>query len=431
MSDDSEPIKRAWAIIRLYPPNFSGAAIQAHRILQRVASSTREVQVLSAADHESKHLVGQKKEIDGVHVRYLRTFRRRDFRFLQRIPSVRNRLRYMSQLWQDFTFNVNVATKLLRYGSAGEVALLYSVDEFSIIVTTVCRWKRMKTIIQMSLVGADDPGSFQYSWYSVLTRMKIRAFHIADLVIGLSTALTTSCIRAGIDARKIVRIPNGVDLQTFHPPADRNQKKRDVKLDESQTHLIFVGSALHRKGIDVLIPCFVEIAKCQNVELLVVGEHEFDDGARNDQGRRDLVASLKRLISENSLQDRVHWLGQIENVSDYLQASDIFFFPTRREGLPNALAEAMACGLAVVTSKVEGVTTDLVQHEVDGLLVAGFEPEDYQEQIERLLDSRPWVQELGSRAADKIQRDFSLNLAADRYRELLFGTHSSETTTKD
>ncbi len=241
------------------------------------------------------------------------------------------------------------------------------------------RQRDWRNVIQISLVGADDPSSFRASFVGFSTALKLRCFRQADYVIGLSQALTASCLRAGVTPARVLRIPNGVELKQFPPRRDDQPKWREMLgLDPQRQYIVFVGSAIHRKGIDVVIPAFAQVAKSTvNVGLLVVGPCDFHDTTRHDASRQRLVDSLRDQLDEANCADRVHWIGQVSNVADYLLAADLFFFPTRREGLPNAMAEAMASGLPVLASKLEGITTDLIDDGVEGRLVAGHDARVY------------------------------------------------------
>ena len=100
---------------------------------------------------------------------------------------------------------------------------------------------------------------------------------------------------------------------------------------------------------------------------------------------------------------------------DYLVAADLFFFPTRREGLPNAVAEAMASGLPVVASRLEGITTDLIDDGIEGRLINGHDPHDYAEALNQLLAEPDRMRQMGQAARARIERDYDLNHVVQRY----------------
>jgi GalNAc-alpha-(1->4)-GalNAc-alpha-(1->3)-diNAcBac-PP-undecaprenol alpha-1,4-N-acetyl-D-galactosaminyltransferase len=99
--------------------------------------------------------------------------------------------------------------------------------------------------------------------------------------------------------------------------------------------LIAVGRLVPQKGFDLLIASFDRIKdKYADWHLTILGE-----GA--------LRGELEVLISDLKLTDRIHLLGQVENVNDYLYQADLFVLSSRTEGFPMGLCEAMACGLPV------------------------------------------------------------------------------------
>ena len=278
----------------------------------------------------------------------------------------------------------------------------------------------MHPVIQVSLLGADDPMSFRPSLLGLSTALKRACFHRVDKVIGLSCALTQRCTMAGVEPQKIVRIPNGVDLQQFVPaPLPKPELRRRLRLSPQRRYVVFVGSALLRKGIDVVISAFIDgCAPWDDVDLLVVGPCDFSDRTRHDPARQKLVDHLRGRLTDRGMASRVHWVGQVDNVQEYLQAADLFFFPTRREGLPNALAEAMACGLPTLASHLEGITTDLIRDGQEGRLIAGHDAADYAAALQELLRQPARMAEMGRAARRRIEDHFALEGVVERYAQL-------------
>jgi glycosyltransferase involved in cell wall biosynthesis len=96
---------------------------------------------------------------------------------------------------------------------------------------------------------------------------------------------------------------------------------------------------------------------------------------------------------------------------------DVFAFPSRLEGSPNALLEAMACGVAVVATRIGGVV-DLIDDEETGLLIPPDDAEALSIAIDRLLRDAPLRAALGDRARGRVREAFSLRTAAARLTEL-------------
>jgi glycosyltransferase involved in cell wall biosynthesis len=108
----------------------------------------------------------------------------------------------------------------------------------------------------------------------------------------------------------------------------------------------------------------------------------------------------------------------VANVHQYLQAADLFFFPTRREGLPNAMAEAMACGLPVITARLPGITTDLADDGREGRLIDSHDPHAYAQILIDLCRRPNELARMGCAARQRMIREFDLNQIAPQYAQL-------------
>jgi glycosyltransferase involved in cell wall biosynthesis len=123
-----------------------------------------------------------------------------------------------------------------------------------------------------------------------------------------------------------------------------------------------------------------------------------------------------------SLSSHVHLLGARSDVPALLRAADVFAFPSRTEGLPNALLEAMAASCAIVTTDVPGCR-DLIRDEENGLAVPHGNAGALASAIRRLLDERPLAARLGAAAAATVERDWHVKKTyaayEDVYKEML------------
>ena len=409
---------RIWAISEYYFPNFSGAAIQAHRILGALVNRGHQVCVLTTADQDAKVLAGKQVRVDGLQVKYLPVLRRFSWRWL---PFGRSLVRSVNELFRRVSFDCRVLFHLMRHGRRNDIVQFYVVGELTRLVIAYANLRGMKPVIQISLCGADDPLAIKSSFLGISSRLTKSCFFAVHRVISLSSALLNSCREFGLPDRQLQQIPNGVDAQRFKgaEPETRDQICKRLKLDPQKQFVVFVGSAIHRKGIDVVIPAFIELAEYNpNVDLLIVGPCDFSDHTRHPIERKRLVDELREKLDRFHLADRVHWVGEVEDVDLYLRVASVFFFPTRREGLPNALAEAMASQLPAVASQIEGVTTDLVASGVHGILVDGYEPTQYAEALREIFADDEKRHLMSRAARQRIEREFELSHIAARYEGL-------------
>lgn len=151
----------------------------------------------------------------------------------------------------------------------------------------------------------------------------------------------------GMAEARLPVIRNAVDSSQFHPglrDAHRAEMRRLLSLDDSQPVFLCVGSGFERKGVDLLLEIWPQVA----ATLIVVGRD------------RDLAGYRKR--AEGS---RVRFVGPQEDVRPWYGIADAFVLPTLYDPLPNAALEALACGLPVLTSTKCGAA-ELIRPGVNG-----------------------------------------------------------------
>jgi glycosyltransferase involved in cell wall biosynthesis len=157
---------------------------------------------------------------------------------------------------------------------------------------------------------------------------------------------------------------------------------------DSLHRIVSVGRLSHEKGVDVLIKARAALAADdRDVELVIAG-----DGAERP--------ALERLACDLGIHDSVRFLGHISDAQDlrsiYL-GGGIFVLPSRTEGVPLAMLEAMALGRAVIATAVGGVPT-VLEHERNGLLVPPDDDRSLASSIARLMDDIQFAQRLGREA---------------------------------
>ena len=167
-----------------------------------------------------------------------------------------------------------------------------------------------------------------------------------------------------------------------------------------------VGRHVHDKGFDAL---FQAVATLQvnrpRLVTLVPGR----DGPLSEQLRRQ-VSSLPR-------PEDVRLLGDRGDVDELLRAADVFVLSSRREGAAGAALEAMATGLPIVATDLEG-TAGVLHDERDALLVPVDRPDEMAAGIGRLLDDRPFGRRLGDAARREFAARFTLDHAVDALAEV-------------
>lgn len=228
-------------------------------------------------------------------------------------------------------------------------------------------------------------------------------FRFSRLTIGNSPSVIDHLHRAAqipLDRLQLVRGGIDVDRIIGAAPAQRIE----LGLKESDHVIIWVGRLDPVKGLDLLLHALAAMTQKRNAHLLLVG----------DGSERTRLEALARSLQ---LQSRVHFLGPRNDVPSLLKMADIFAFPSRTEGLPNALLEAMAAGKPIVTTDVPGCR-DLIAHEQTGLLVPYGDTPALAAALSRLLGDANLARRLGDSAQNKVAAQWSAASTWNSYEVL-------------
>lgn len=168
--------------------------------------------------------------------------------------------------------------------------------------------------------------------------------------------------------------------------------------------ILGAGRLAYEKGFDQLIEAFSKL-RVQHIDLLIIGA-----GAEEQR----LIKQISRL----KLEDRVFLTGIKNEVQDYYSQAEIFVLPSRNEGYPNVLIEAMSMGCACIAMDCEYGPAEIIEHGVNGMLVQNGNINDMAKIIFNVLFEPSLKQNLGFHAR-KISQTNSLNSIADQWERLI------------
>jgi len=134
-------------------------------------------------------------------------------------------------------------------------------------------------------------------------------------------------------------------------------------------------------------------------------------------GTGTLEKQLQRIADDLNLQESVKFLGLHRNVIHLLQQAWGFVLPSRWEGMPNALLEAMSCGLPCIATRVSG-SEDVIQDGVNGLIVESERPAAMAQALRRLIEDTELAQRLGQEGRNTVIRDYQLSHVTQQTVEL-------------
>ncbi len=172
--------------------------------------------------------------------------------------------------------------------------------------------------------------------------------------------------------------------------------------------VLSVGRLIKTKHFDELIEIFSQIATEENWYLYIVG---------GNSKRMNLFDDLKSLIQAKRMEN-VYLENEQRNVASYYQRSKIFAFTSSSEGFPNALAEAMAAGLAVISYDCLAGPSDLIDDNINGFLIPNRNQEMYYSRLKQLMSDDSLVRRFGENAKKKMKK-YSTEIISDEYLKFM------------
>ncbi len=216
------------------------------------------------------------------------------------------------------------------------------------------------------------------------------ALNRASSIVAVSNA-TAIAARKSFSRENIRVIPNWIDTDFFRPTG---------LVDSGKFRLLFVGQLSRRKGGDMLGPIMRELG---------------------DRYQLYVTATKRELERFGAARSNVYPLGVVSNREEmlrYYQSSDAFLFPSRLEGMSQALLEAQACGLPAVTSNASSMP-EVISHKKNGLLCPVEDIRAYIEAVRLLASDQQFYLSLRKAARDRAVLNFSEPRVVEKY-ELLY-----------
>jgi glycosyltransferase involved in cell wall biosynthesis len=257
--------------------------------------------------------------------------------------------------------------------------------------------------LRAPLLASEQIDPRQYEIGFVWERLRRLLYPLAGAVV-MQTEGVRAWAECLVEKERVYVIPSPV-----HVPTNNIESLTPKSLRGSERVVAAMGRLNRQKGFDLLLQAFAKCAsKHPNWSLLILGEGEER-------------ASLEALASELGIKDRVAMPGCVQDPSRILRQTDLFVLSSRFEGFPNALLEAMACNLPVVTTDCPSGPRDIVRNDVDGILVPPNDADALVGPMDRLMGDETERQRLSANAGMVIER-FGLEKIMNMWDELLHDT---------
>jgi starch synthase (maltosyl-transferring) len=239
------------------------------------------------------------------------------------------------------------------------------------------------------------------SYHSIVENLSCR---MSDRVTCVSRGVADFVRRrAHVPASRLVVVPNGIaaDSMALASPSDRAA----LGVARNSVLAVFVGRLDAQKGLELLLEAMRQVySRLPQLELLLVG-------AGPQRGE------LEQISRRLGIESRTRFLGFRTDVPAILSCADLFILPSRWEGMPNAVLEAMAAGLPVIATKTEG-TRELVRHGETGWLVPIGNASELAQAMLELTSDQERRTRWGRQGREVVRRDFSLAAMIRHYVQL-------------
>jgi glycosyltransferase involved in cell wall biosynthesis len=293
--------------------------------------------------------------------------------------------------------DLSVVPKLWRLCEKHDVRIWHGHDyKSNVLGVLLSRFRRMRLVTTVHGWGVQ--GSAKTPLYYAVDRRSLRFF---DRVICVSPDLADRCRAAGVRGARCVLIENAIDSEVFRRITPCADAKRGFGVADGRLVIGAIGRLSAEKRFAELIHVFRRlILDGLDAELWIVGE-----GAERPR--------LESLIHDMGLTDRIRLLGYQSNVLGLLQAMDVLALNSVREGLPNALLEAMACEVPVVTTDVGGIAR-AITHRQNGMLVDWRDQPAFREALDSLLRDTGLRRAMARAARATIEQRYSFSVRMRR-----------------
>jgi glycosyltransferase involved in cell wall biosynthesis len=287
--------------------------------------------------------------------------------------------------------------------AARSVDLIHSHDYRADLLTWAARWHPSVAAPWLATVHLHTRDSARLRLWR---RLDLRALRSAAAVTTVSLDQAGQLRNAGLSAGRIHHLPNAIDADRFAAAVGDSQAlARRLRGRAAGPLLVFVGRLTEQKGVDLLLDCLPVLrAQWPGLVLAVAG-----DGPRASQ--------LESQAHALGLDGAVRWLGPVEEVATLLAAADLVVLPSRREGHPMVLLEAMAVAAPIVAARVTGIEGAVS----DGHAARLVPPEDAAalgRAIAHLLADPAAARALGAAAAAEVRARYAPAAVAARLAAL-------------
>lgn len=382
---------RVCVIAPLYHPSLGGIGRQAKLLSERLAGKGVDIFVIA------RRMKGMPPAVFDPDVHVCRAWSIKPFVHTFERITIRNIL-------ISLTFSMSCAMRLFLKRKDYDIVHFHGASLPLFINIFLLKMMGKKVIAKVAAAGVGTEAGSLKGRYYFIDALIIRLLKKVDMFIATSSEIEEGLKNDGFS--NIKRITNFIDIDMFCPASpDKKLQLKESFGYSGKLLLTFSGRFIQRKGIDCLLRAWKEVAdQVPEASLELLG-----DGP--------LLPEMKIMTQNLRVGNSVIFRGHVDKITQFLHMTDIFILPSLQEGMPNALLEAMACGLPSIASRIGGVV-DVITDGKSGIL---FEPGDaagLASAMLTLIKDAGLRQRLGEEARKNMVERFSIDSIAAEYIKL-------------
>ncbi len=395
-------------VTAILPPAYGGAEVAAFKYAVRLNSNPDSQVIVIGWDRTGAYNKSDLK-YDFVH----------SVSFRENPKDAKGVLIYFQQMYH--MWNCFIALLPLMWKFRNEYDYVHNFNSgfaFNRVSIFIAKILGKKVITETSLVGDDDPlslGRFPvWKDYFKPKYLRYLFYKMADRYVSKSEVITEIFRKSEIPMNKVVQIPYSVDIEKFKPMEFKEKRnlRKNLGVWEDGEIILFVGGINIRKGVHLLVDAFISAEKdFPGSKLLIVGPtYKYDQKYIND---------IKEKIASANMGDKIILTEKnVTNVNDYMQCSDIFVLPSKQEGFPISIIEAMSCGLTVVGSDIPEISKAQINNGIDGYVFRTGDSNELALVLKKIMNDKESIFRLGKNAREKVINNWSTEIVDNSYRKL-------------
>lgn len=286
--------------------------------------------------------------------------------------------------------------QLLRYALKYKPLVIWGIYTlpYGLYSVIAARFSGSRSIV--SVIGGTVEIETYYRLGALFKRLNLWQLRKADIVTVMGSKVLSYLLDHGIQREKLVIYPGAIDVSLF---------KHTEK--EKSTDVLFVGTLRRLKGPDRVLQAVQEL------------KQDFPDISCKIVGRGYLKDSLAQYVAVNHLENNVEILGFVDSTIPYFQDAKIAMIPSRSEGLPMVMLEAMSCGVVPVVSNV-GSVTDVAVHGFNAMIVEDYlDIRAYYRCAKELLANPDKLGEMRANAIRTVKENYSVQAQSEIFGRII------------